>query len=101
MIKISAWMLAVPIVLGGTITHFFLQWNPYSNLSEGKPQNKKEEIDAKEAEFRNDWVKNKSVYLNQISVESKLCMQEMENNTYELPEPIQNILDIVEEKNIE
>ena len=99
--RISAWMLAIPIVLGGTVTHFFLQWNPYSNIPKLNPRNPQEEIETKAAEFRNDWAKNKAAYRNQINLESKACKQEMENSTYELPGPIQNVMSLIEGKNIE
>lgn len=97
-IKISIGMLVVPVIIGGFGIKSFLNWNPYHVDETLKATSQKEQIDVQVTKFREDWTKNRTEHLSLLSVASKQCTQDIKNDNYDLPEPIQRIVDIIEEK---
>ena len=95
--KITLGMVLAPVIVGGAGLIVFINWNPFDKEI-STPKNQKEKLEAQILQFRNEWTKNRSTHLSQLNKESKECAKDIENNTYDLPEPIQKIINILEEK---
>ncbi|OMJ79245.1 hypothetical protein SteCoe_20798 [Stentor coeruleus] len=86
---------------GSLLVYSMIKYTPPEKAITDEPKSEKDLLEIQTREFRRDWLKNRQDIMSKISEEQKEYMAKFDKTSAELPEEAQNILNILDGKDLD
>jgi hypothetical protein len=101
MLKLSGSIGIGSLLTGSLIVYSLVKFTPTEKKVIEEPKSEKELLEYQTQEFRRDWARNRQEIMSKISEEQSEYLAKFDKKSSELPEEAQNILNILDGKDLD